>query len=216
MNLNLYNQIDSFLKTQNKVNVIEKEQEIILEGNYNYLLESNGVIFNNIREIKIIIPKNYPLEIPKLFVKNPPKDMGHIYKDKSVCLATNGELIDFLSNKPTFKEFIDKFIEPFIFTMDWYQEYSTYPFGERKHGSEGALSYYLEEWKLSFEQYKKMVRMILKNEYNKNSLCFCDSGKKIKDCHGKKVLSIIRNEYYKKLFLKEAGEIILNGGKYGK
>lgn len=216
MKFNLYDQINSFLKNQNKMNISENKEEIILEGDYNYLLESNEVIFNNIRKIKIVIPKRYPLEIPVLFVNDIPKNMEHVYNDKSVCLATNGEIIDFLSNRRTFKEFINKFINPFIFTMDWYQEYNTYPFGERRHGSEGALSYYLEEWKLSFEQYKKMIRIILKNKYNKNSLCFCDSGKKIKDCHGKKVLSIMRNEYYKKLFLKEAGEIILNGGKYGK
>ena len=58
-----------------------------------------------------------------------------------------------------------------------------------------------------------MVWMILNDKYRGHTLCICKSGKKLRNCHGKYILPIIKNDLYKREFLHEAYNILIKDGK---
>lgn len=184
-----------------------KSCEFILTGKYEFNLIWENAIRSGMREVTISIPFSFPSTAPKLKVDEMPKGMSHIYDDKSVCLATTGELIEFLSREPTVKDYIDKFIESFLFTMKWYEDYGCYPFGEREHGWKGLKSYYIENWGLTSDQYWKLVVLISGNKYRGHIPCICGSGVKIRNCHGAKMLPILTNQDLREQFIYEAMEI---------
>lgn len=209
----LFDEIRVLLEEQPLLKVLENEKEYIIEGIYKYSLEFNGCIAQGNRKVKFIVLKSFPNSIPKCYVFDHPDDMEHIYADDSVCLATIGEMIHFLNKNSSLLAFIDKFINSFIFTLDWFEKYKTYPFGDRKHGYKGLLDYYLNDLNLTLEQYKEMVFMIFDSKYRGHSQCFCGSKKKLRDCHGNYILPIIQNESYKNLFLNEAYAILTEDNK---
>ena len=60
-----------------------------------------------------------------------------------------------------------------------------------------------------------MVIMIYKNQYRGHMSCICGSGKKLRDCHGKYMLPIIKNALYKQMFINEAYMILTEDGDIG-
>ena len=60
-----------------------------------------------------------------------------------------------------------------------------------------------------------MYFMIKRNQYKSNSKCFCFSKKKLKDCHGKYILPIMKNKILRNEFLMEGIMIITEDNKNG-
>ncbi|WP_248620984.1 hypothetical protein [Enterococcus cecorum] len=216
MNRTLNDEILCLLDKQPLLKMFESEKEYKLSGIYEYSLEHNGFIDQGNRKIEIVVNKKFPDVLPKLFVFDYPKEMEHIYVDGSVCLATIGEMINFINKTPSLLAFVDKFINSFIFSLDWFEKYKSYPFGEREHGYKGLLDYYLNDLNLTFEQYKKMLLIIANNRYRGHSQCICGSNKRLRDCHGKFILPIIKNEILKNMFLYEGYLILTEDGKNDK
>ncbi|WP_064581031.1 hypothetical protein [Streptobacillus moniliformis] len=211
--IELKDEIRELLENQSYLRLKECEDKYILEGKYQYSLNYNGYISQGNKKIKLVIPKSFPNEIPILYVFDYPKHIEHIYPDNSVCLATIGELINFLNKNSSLIAFVDKFIDSFIFTIDWFKKYKTYPFGDRKHGYKGLLDYYLNDLNLTKNNYIEMVFLVKNNNYRGHNDCFCGSNKKIRNCHGKYILPIIKNRFYKQKFLEEALMIMTEDGK---
>lgn len=212
---NLEDQIKEFIDSQPELRIEIIDKHYVLAGKYAYNSIWKKVVRAGEREVIIHIPFAFPLEAPQLFVIDIPEGMNHIYSDNSVCLATTGEIISFLSKNPTLKEFAAKFIESFLFSINWFADYGTYPFGEREHGWQGLKSYYLENWGLTSNQYRTIVLMVYNNSYRGHNLCICGSGLKMRKCHGVNLLPILSNRMLKEQFLTEALQI-LQGEKNGK
>ena len=215
MSEKLIDEIRILLEKQPLLDIEETEDEYILNGLYKYCLEYNSNIMQGERRVKLCIMKNFPYSIPKLYVYDCPNEMEHKYTDDNVCLATIGEILQFLTRNSSLIAFIDKFVDSFIFSLDWFEKYKTYPFGERKQGGIGLLDYYLNDLNLTIDQYKKMVVMIDNNKYRGHSKCFCGSGKKLRECHGNYILPLMKNNDFKRLFLKEVSSICLDDEAYG-
>lgn len=213
MSYELSYEVKNLLSDQPRLAVVEDGAEFIIQGVYKYSLDYNGRIAQGEKNIKLIVQKDFPNSIPKFYLFDYPDHIEHIYKDGNVCLATIGELIYFLNAHPSLAAFIEKFVNAFIYTLDWFAKYKTYPFGDRKHGYKGLLDYYLNDLKLTKGQYTKMVTMVYENKYRGHLPCVCGSGKKLRDCHGKYMLPIIKNTSYKNEFLYEAQMILTEDGK---
>lgn len=209
----LNDEINQLLEKQPYIELDETKNKYILKGTYLYSLEFDGFISQGNRMIELVIPKSFPNEIPLLYVFDYPENIEHIYSDNSVCLATTGEMINFLNTNSSLIAFIDKFVNAFLFTLDWFSRYKTYPFGDRKHGYKGLLDYYLNDLKLTKKQYIEMVYLIFNSSYRGHKRCFCGSDNKLRNCHGKYILPIIQNKSYKQEFLNEAWMIITEDGK---
>lgn len=197
-------QIKDFMSEQPNLHCKEDDISFSLEGIYVYCIQYKDIILQGECNIKLLIPKKYPIEAPTLFLKEVPSKMEHIYTDGSCCLASFGEIYHFLLNNPSLKEFVERFVDSFIFSLEWFKKYGDYPFGERKHGYEGLLDYYLTDWGLTEKQYWDMVIMVFNDTYRGHANCLCGSNKKMRDCHGKYILPIIKDEVFKNRFLNEA------------
>lgn len=205
---NLLKQVKSFKELQTLIEFTEFENQIVLEGPYSYTLSWNDITYQGIVNIEFRIPKVFPNEIPELFVEGVPDDFEHINPDGTACVATIGEIISFLANGSTVIEYFEKFIDPFLFSLRWFTDYGTFPFGERQHGGQGLFSFYQTTLNLDKEQYIELVLLVYKNKYRGHRDCICSSKKKIRDCHGKYILPIIKNERLKSLFISEAYMIL--------
>ena len=213
MNYKLSYEIKELLDSQSSLDLEESNEEYIIQGVYKYSLNYNNCIFQGERHIKLTVQKNFPNSIPKFYVFDYPEHMEHIYQDGNVCLATTGEMIYFLHENPSLLAFLNKFINSFIYTLDWFDKYKTYPFGDRKHGYRGLLDYYLSDLHLTNNQYKEIVLIIYNNKYRGHMMCICGSGKRLRNCHGKYILPIITNSSYRNEFLYEAKMILMEDGK---
>jgi hypothetical protein len=213
MNGKLDNEIRELLKSQPRLEIFESKDKYDLTGIYQYSLNYNNYIAQGERQIKFSVKKNFPNSIPKFYVFTYPKNIEHIYKNGNVCLAAIGEMLYFLNENPSLEAFIDKFVDAFIFTLHWFERYGIYPFGDREHGYKGLLDYYLNDLRLTFNQYKIMVYMIYNNQYRGHHSCLCGSGKTLRSCHGKFMLPIVQNDSHRQEFLQEASLILTEDGK---
>lgn len=216
MSYDLKAEITELLNNQPKLEIYDNDIEYILQGAYIYSLEYNDCVFQGERNIKLIVQKDFPNSIPKFYVFKYPDHIEHIYSDGNVCLATIGEMIYYLNENPTIKAFITKFIDSFLYTLDWFEKYKNYPFGDREHGYKGLLDYYLNDLKLTKGQYNRMAIMIDRNGYRGHLPCICGSGKRLRNCHGKFILPIIKNASYREAFIYEANAILTEDGKNAK
>lgn len=212
INAKLAQQINEVIKLNPDLFAIEAENSIYIVGKYHYNLTYDKVVFVNQRYIKLQVFHDYPKSAPLLFINDAPEEMEHIYNDKSVCLATIGELNEYLSKSPSLLEFILKFVDSFLFSLQWFEQYGTYPFGEREHGSRGLLEYYKEKWDVDDQQFIKLVKIVIKNNYRGHINCVCHSKLKLRKCHGKFILPIVKDDTFRMKFLKEI-DMITGGVK---
>lgn len=215
MNNKLENEIKELLNSQLGLTKVLNDSEYIIEGVYKYSLCHDGYITQGEKNIKLKVKEDFPNSIPEFYVYDYPEGIEHIYQDGKVCLATIGEMIYFLNENTSLIAFIEKFVNAFIYTLDWFEKYKTYPFGDRRHGYKGALDYYLNDLKFTKEEYNKIFLyfIICNNKYKGHMPCICGSGKMLRKCHGKYILPIVKNDSYKKQFREEIAIILTEDGK---
>lgn len=114
----------------------------------------------------------------------------HRYLSGRLCLATEIDLrLHFLDGFDLLR-WMDDFVEPYYYSHDYYQRFDCYPFGDRQHGHLGAIQSY-SDW-FATPQMDTVASILLQIEandhYRGHHLCFCGSGKKMRDCHGQKIL----------------------------
>lgn len=207
--IGLVEQVDELLRKQPKLQACYNQNKVCISGEYIYNLCYENVYFNGYKNIKIEVDNNYPNSIPKVYIFNLSERLEHVYPDNSICLASFGELRNFLISKPSLTQFIKRFLEPFIFTIDWHKKYKNYPFGERAHGYKGLITYYVEELGLTERQCYEIARLIHFNKCRGHMKCICGSGKTFRKCHGKMFIDAMREENLRENLLEEA-EIIYN------
>ena len=186
----IFQGLDDF---QPLLEIQNNEKETVIHGIYQineYIL--NEHYFANF-EVKIIITSKYPKEIPQVYVFGNRLDKcEHRYADDMLCLETEHNLKAFLKKKPTLKEFLIEFFNSFLVGFLHFEKYGEYLFGERKHGDVGIIEMYQERFstkdkKLAFQ----LLEIIALKKYRGHNMCPCNSGKRIRNCHGKNSLFII-------------------------
>lgn len=175
-----------------------KKQKII-SGKFRLNDSYNGVRMVDDFEIEITIYSNYPEILPKIKEignKIDPK-YGHIYLDRSLCLATEGDMK--INLFPNFKliDWMNNYVIPYFYSYSYYKKYNgVYPFGDRSHGAKGILEYYVEFFKVNnLEEAREYLKIVSKKEYKGHYLCPCGSGKKIRNCHKEKIYKLMNPEY---------------------
>lgn len=118
----------------------------------------------------------------------------HRYSSGVLCLATEIDLrLHFVDGFDLVQWMVD-FVEPYYYSHDYYQRFDCYPFGDRKHGYLGALQSYCD-W-FSTSEMNIISAILLKIEetdrYHGHHSCFCGSGTKMRNCHGRQILHFYR------------------------
>ncbi len=195
--------IKQLLLQQNEMDIeFEDDEKIIIKGNYFYTLKKDSFYTSGKINIKINIPRNYPLGIPNIYILDKlPKDISHINQDGTACVASYFEIVEFLKIKPSIQEYLNIFLNSFIVTVRYFEKYNKYIFGEREHGYKGILSSFKDSGINTKKKIRKYLKIIETKKYRPNTRCICDSKNKFNDCHGATLEFIITNENIRKLFL---------------
>ncbi len=153
--------------------------------------------------VEIIVNKDFPESIPviKELDNNVPKAFEHCNSDGTLCLGANCELLDYLEKDSHLVSFVKHFLTSFLYSASYYKRYQCAPpFGERSHGLKGIKEAYFERYGVTKETDLMTCLMYIvgKATFRGHSRCFCKSGKKLRDCHGAKILEDIKSKNIKK------------------
>lgn len=167
-----------------------------ITGDIDFIRSYEGYAISDSYTIKIdlktsgtsILPKVYEVSdkiicIAKRYQKNL-EDL-HINTDGSFCLSIQDREYELFEDKFTIQEFMQKAVEPFLFQMSYFDREGKFPWGEYAHGYLGYLELYAEG-KINLDRLidvmdkKEIMYTLLKN---RQSLCLCGSGKKLRTCH---------------------------------
>ena len=143
--------------------------------------------------IEIELPTNYPQHIPivrETGRRLPKISDRHFSKtgtqtEETACLFLPEERSKYWPMGSTIIDFIDGPVKDFFL---WQTDYDLNDgksrFGARQHADKGIIEFYKEE--IGSEDktvIKTLLEYLTKKEIKGHWLCYCGSGKKIRDCH---------------------------------
>lgn len=211
----MYNISSELLVINEKYGLVGFKQNdgYIFYGNLKLNHKYNNIILNNELYIFMFVPFEFPNKLP--IVRDIEKKIDskfHKNADDVLCLACDTEMfLDLKSRKNvTICDFIERYLLPYLYSYTYYKKYGKVPFGDRSHGIQGILEFYRDYFELENMEivYQFLEYMALK-KYRGHNLCLCGSKKKLRNCHGIKVITLLEkvgkvnilNDYNK--FLEE-------------
>lgn len=145
-------------------------------------------------EVKIIVPRDFPLALPAVFEVSEKidKEYPHKYTNNQLCLASNLELKMYFKENSDISAFVEDYIIPYLYTYKYYKEYGVYPYGERSHDYLGDLEYLKELLKINdWRQLFNIMAFVAHSPYRGHLMCPCGSGLRLRNCHGQTIRQII-------------------------
>lgn len=189
--------------TQHYSGLVEKNRTkfgITLAGPLAFRATFSDIEISDIFEVEMFISHQYPNEHPVVWETNRriSKDFGHINSDGTLCIALPLDINKVLTNNPSLIGFIDNLLVPYLYSYCYWEKYKKMPFGERGHGAQGYLEYYLELFNTK-DVYEVLSGIIglLKNGYKPHEKCPCGSQKKTLRCHfieAKRIANLINKK----------------------
>jgi hypothetical protein len=188
------------LVTQQALQVTEKYSHLVfsnktdgflLKGVLAFKADHQGEIFADDFDVEIHIPESYPSEMPlvKEVGNRIPRDYHVNQHDNSLCLAAPIAVKMKFSEGETLLCFIESLVIPYFYNFLYQQKYGFPIFGELSHGHEGILEFYKQYFQHSEDAViLELLRILAMDDYWGYSQCPCNSGKKLRNCHGRKLL----------------------------
>ena len=142
-------------------------------------------------EIKMTIPPNYPNAFPRVWETGgkimPRNATRHIYTDGSLCLGNMIDEARACRNGITLTWFLDEILNVHLCREFVREETGKYPTGERSHDAEGVWESYYEILGTTdkLKIFNELELVLSHHHIERNSSCYCNSGKKYKICHSR-------------------------------
>lgn len=190
-------QLKAFQKVYPNIRIIdESETELRLGGSFTVHKEyGNFQVFDDYA-IEIVIPiasSKLPYVIDTQKRINP--TYHHYYTNGKLCLETDVKILADFADGFDLLRWMDKYVEAYYFTYEYYTRYGEFPYGERSHGLDGVLESYQELLDANDAQEAyDIMQFVIVNRYRGHFLCPCKSGKKLRNCHGEKMLPFYNNQ----------------------
>ncbi len=179
-----------------------------ITGTITFKATYNGVSLSGAYDIEIALPSDYP-DMPPAAKETGgviPADF-HKNDNGSLCLAAPIEVRKQFNKQPNLIGFIDHLVVPFLYSYSHKTKYNYLPYGELSHGEEGLAESYralLESYKDRFNVFSdievlELLKVIAESNYRGHLSCPCGSFFKLRECHGKALLKIMRqqtNDYF--------------------
>lgn len=145
--------------------------------------------------IRISFPNDYPCKIPQAFEIDGKIDLGyhHFQSDGSLCLGTEIDLYMIFSNNPCLDTFMTEILNPYLYRWLYIKRFGKEPWTDRSHGNMGIIESYAEALEIPADKniVKEFLALLMEKNTRANSLCPCNSGKKVKCCHKKKLEKLL-------------------------
>jgi len=168
-------------------NITEKENEFMVAGSLPFEASADG--FESISEcfeVELIIPANYPENLPSVRETGEKIDSKyeHLYKSGKLCLGVPIEERRIFLEQPSLLGFVNNLLVPYLFGYCYWKQHNTHPFDESEHGSKGIVQHYLEKLELNDEvSVLAVISYLHEHGYRGHHSCPCGSGKKVRNCH---------------------------------
>ena len=187
----LLNQYPDLSVTSETVNLIT------LSGKIHVFRSYNGYTLNNDYWIEIGIPLNTETLPYVTDIRNQiDNTYQHFYTEtKQLCLATEAQIrLNFIDGFSLVR-WMQDFVELYFFSYEYYQRYGEFPFGERSHGTLGILETYQDLFATcDIAKAYLILQFITSSSYRGHLRCPCGSNKKMRNCHGEKMLFAYQNK----------------------
>lgn len=184
------------------------EDKALVYGPLEFRAKYEEQEIEEIFKVEIIIPIDYPKSPPAIreLEGRIPKDF-HSFTNGNLCLASLLEIQKKFRNSPTLLGYIEELVIPFLFGFCVYKETGRMPFGELSHNGQGILEYYREFLEVDNDAIAlELLKYLAEGGYagHGHRECPCGSKKRLRDCHGPRILEILPYaDYNKCLFLLE-------------
>jgi hypothetical protein len=137
--------------------------------------------------IEIELPRTYPKGLPVVKELNgriPKIANRHVYINGGLCLFLPDEKWKYYPDGMSIVDFIKGPVSYYLFEQLYYEKEGKFPKGERSHGGKGVIESYSEMLQTEDLEIIKTFILYLSRERAKGHwLCYCKSGKKIRNCH---------------------------------
>ncbi len=179
-----------FIKTQPFMSIQpSKYNELILEGNFNMVVQYDGFPkINKTYNLQIKIFQNFPYSIPivtEVEGKIPRDGNHHVNPDKTLCLGSQIKLLELIHKKPTLEGFVEYCLIPFLYAATLKMEYNIdFIFGELAHGDDGLIDEYCALFGVTNkEQVLNVLTMLTLNKRVANKWsCPCQCENRLGKC----------------------------------
>ncbi len=141
--------------------------------------------------IEIILLRHFPKDVPLV------REMGgripktidrHVYEGDALCLFLPEERVKYWPEGSSFLDFLRGPVNDFFLSQLYFEQHSEWPFGERRHGALGIIDYYAEELgTTNLQVIAKCLEYLSAPQPKGHWLCFCGSGRKMRQCHFRKI-----------------------------
>lgn len=163
------------------INICKNCNDEIISGCYDLLIDFNKSSIPYVYDVGKKIKKNYE----------------HRYSDRRLCLATDIEQLLFIRDTKSICLWIEKYVESYYISYEYFQKYAIYPFGQYSHGNQGIAEFYKKYFNLDNEENSlNIIKYIFFNTYRGHNLCPCGSNKKIRNCHGDIIIKCKQDPNY--------------------
>lgn len=210
----LLEQAKQLVLLQPGLSITDTAEGLTISGTYLLNSSYNDIPLYDEYQVKIIVPWEFPTAIPSIWEvggKVPREStFGHFLDNGELCLGANCDLISCLIEEPTVSHYVCSLLESYFYSVSYYIEYGVMPdFGERSHGVYGLIEAYKERYGVSDDNLliDLLFYLIKRTPYRGHIQCPCHSGRKLRQCHGPKVLQDLNSEYYM-WFYKDAIAIL--------
>lgn len=198
---------DKFQLFDEQIKEIEKEYPglnyrkidsiLVLEGKIEFDLtcKTTGKNLSDSYLIRMSFPPDYPNAHPMVEEIGGKIPSNFHRNGKYLCLDVPSKVHMIFKENPTIKHFIQALLEPYLYSHTYWQKFNRkMPFGQWSHYGDGIFEHYLEYFNIEDRATViNFLELLVKKDYKQSMPCPCGSKKKIKKCHGKKLLNIYNN-----------------------
>lgn len=174
----------------------------IISGDFSFTIKHENEFIQDSFDVLATILPDYPRTLPIVEERGGriPKEF-HLNPDKSLCLGAPLELKIIFSKNPILLGFFENCVAPYFYSFCIWSKTGIMPLGELSHGEKGIYESYSNIFNIKDRiACLKFLKVLAFDNYRGHLQCPCNSGKKLRMCHGAQLLCLGKHQTPKEFF----------------
>ena len=176
------------------VDLNQHEAETILSGTMPFEASYDGLeTIADTFDIELAIPNDFPERLPRVKETGGQisADYDHLNSGGTLCLAVPIEQRRVFLEEPTLLGFVNRLVIPYLYGYCYFRRHGHHPFKEAAHGYEGIFQHYIDSLGLDDDlSALRVISFLIEHGYRGHHDCPCGSGRRVRTCHGPKLLKL--------------------------
>jgi hypothetical protein len=163
-------------------------------GELEFLAEFQSEIIEDVYAVLIKIPSGYPKSLPVTYeIGGRIPQSFHHFDNGSLCLGTPLSVKMRFHEKPNLLGFIEVCLIEYLYGYSYFQKHGELPIGEFAHGVDGIIEHYQDIFGTEkLETIIELLSILANDSYRGHIDCVCGSGNRLRNCHGKPLLKLMK------------------------